>query len=321
MLLVKGEFNNLEWIEIVIKTTFEAKEAVTNILHEAMVEGIVIEDPNDIINLLKEEERWDYMDEDLIEDYYDGVVIKGYFVKEDDSKEKMDYIKEQINMLPRYDLDIGYTEIEIQDIADRDWNYEWKKYFKPFKLGNNVIIKPSWEEYEKKEDEIVIEIDPGAAFGTGSHETTSICIEEIEKYLTKEANILDIGTGTGILAILASKLGAGKVLGIDIDDDSIRISKENVKINQCENVEIAKSNLLSNVDFEADIVVANITADIIIKMISDLTAVMKNKSLFIASGILSTKVDLVENALKENDFIVLDKIYKGEWAGITARLK
>jgi ribosomal protein L11 methyltransferase len=321
MLLVKGEFNNLEWIEIVIKTTFEAKEAVTNILHEAMVEGIVIEDPNDIINLLKEEERWDYMDEDLIEDYYDGVVIKGYFVKEDDSKEKMDYIKEQINMLPRYDLDIGSTEIEIQDIEDRDWNYEWKKYFKPFKLGNNVIIKPSWEEYEKKEDEIVIEIDPGAAFGTGSHETTSICIEEIEKYLTKEANILDIGTGTGILAILASKLGAGKVLGIDIDDDSIRISKENVKINQCENVEIAKSNLLSNVDFEADIVVANITADIIIKMISDLTAVMKNKSLFIASGILSTKVDLVENALKENDFIVLDKIYKGEWAGITARLK
>jgi len=310
----------LEWIEIVIKTTYEAKEAVTNILHEAMVEGIVIEDPNDVINLMKETERWDYLDVDLIQDYYDGVVIKGYFIRNDDSKEKMDYIKSQINQLPRYDLDIGLTEIEIQEIEERDWNSEWKKNFKPFRLGQNVIIKPSWESYDSKSDDIIIEIDPGAAFGTGTHETTSICIEEMEKYLNEGMDVLDIGTGTGILAILASKLGAKSVLGIDIDEDSIRISKENTKINHCHNIEIIKSNLLESIDYQADLVTANITADIIVRMIPELSKVMKKGGIFISSGILDTKVDSVKNALTEHGFNIIEEVTKGEWAGIAARI-
>jgi len=310
----------LEWIEIVIKTTYEAKEAVTNILHEAMVEGIVIEDPNDVINLMKETERWDYLDVDLIQDYYDGVVIKGYFIRNDDSKEKMDYIKSQINQLPRYDLDIGLTEIEIQEIEERDWNSEWKKNFKPFRLGQNVIIKPSWESYDSKSDDIIIEIDPGAAFGTGTHETTSICIEEMEKHLNEGMDVLDIGTGTGILAILASKLGAKSVLGIDIDEDSIRISKENTKINHCHNVDIIKSNLLESIDYQADLVTANITADIIVRMIPELSKVMKKGGIFISSGILDTKVDSVKNALTEHGFNIIEEVTKGEWAGISARI-
>ncbi|MBN2285602.1 MAG: 50S ribosomal protein L11 methyltransferase [Tissierellales bacterium] len=310
----------MEWIEIVIKTTYEAKEAVTNILHEAMVEGIVIEDPNDVINLMKETERWDYLDVDLIQDYYDGVVIKGYFIRNDDSKEKMDYIKSQINQLPRYDLDIGLTEIEIQEIEERDWNSEWKKNFKPFRLGQNVIIKPSWESYDSKSDDIIIEIDPGAAFGTGTHETTSICIEEMEKYLNEGMDVLDIGTGTGILAILASKLGAKSVLGIDIDEDSIRISKENTKINHCHNIEIIKSNLLESIDYQADLVTANITADIIVRMIPELSKVMKKGGIFISSGILDTKVDSVKNALTEHGFNIIEEVTKGEWAGIAAQI-
>jgi ribosomal protein L11 methyltransferase len=311
----------LKWIEIVIKTTYEAKEAVTNILHEAMVEGIVIEDPNDILNLLKEDEKWDYLDEDLAKDYYDGVVIKGYFENDDSWNEKKDFIKERINMLPRYDLDIGSAEIEVQDIADRDWNSEWKKHFKPFKLGNNVIIKPSWEEYSQKEGEIIIEIDPGAAFGTGIHETTSLCIEQLEGKIDSESKVLDIGTGTGILAILASKLGAKNVLGIDIDDDSVRIAKENVEVNKCFNVDIKKGNLLNKIDYKADIVVANITADIIIKMISHMASVLKNGGIFISSGILATRADNVRKALVENKFEIVETLIKGEWAGITARLK
>lgn len=311
----------MKWIEIVIKTTYEAKEAVTNILHEAMVEGIVIEDPNDILNLLKEDEKWDYLDEDLAKDYYDGVVIKGYFENDADWEEKKNFIKERINMLPRYDLNIGSTEIEVQDIEDRDWNSEWKKNFKPFKLGNNVIIKPTWEDYFPKEGEIIIEIDPGAAFGTGTHETTSLCIEQLEGKIESESSVLDIGTGTGILAILASKLGAGNVLGIDIDDDSIRIAKENVEVNDCHNVDIKKGNLLNKIDYQADIVVANITADIIIKMMSKLSTVLKKGGLFISSGILTTKVANVKLALIENKFEIVETLIKGEWAGITARLK
>ncbi|SHI76753.1 ribosomal protein L11 methyltransferase [Dethiosulfatibacter aminovorans DSM 17477] len=311
----------MKWIEIVIKTTFEAKEAVTNILHEAMVEGIVIEDPNDILNLLKEDERWDYLDEDLAKDYYDGVVIKGYFENDENWEEKKDFIKERINMLPRYDLDLGLTEIEIQDLEDRDWNSEWKKNFKPFKLGENVVVKPTWEEYSQKEGEIIIEIDPGAAFGTGTHETTSLCIEQLEGKIDSESKVLDIGTGTGILAILSSKLGAKEVLGIDIDDDSVRIAKENVEVNDCDNVDIKKGNLLNKVDYEADIVVANITADIIIRMVSQLSNVLKNGGLFISSGILATKVENVRTALVENDFDIVETLVKGEWAGITARLK
>lgn len=311
----------MKWIEIVIKTTFEAKEAVTNILHEAMVEGIVIEDPNDILNLLKEDERWDYMDEDLAKDYYDGVVVKGYFENDENWEEKKDFIKERINMLPRYDLDLGSTEIEVQDLEDRDWNSEWKKNFKPFKLGDSVVIKPTWEAYPQKEGEIIIEIDPGAAFGTGTHETTSLCIEQLEGKIDSESMVLDIGTGTGILAILSSKLGAKDVLGIDIDDDSVRIAKENVEVNDCENVDIKKGNLLDKVDYEADIVVANITADIIIRMVSQLSKVLKNGGLFISSGILSTKVENVRTALLENNFDIVETLVKGEWAGITARLK
>ncbi len=311
----------MKWIEIVIKTTYEAKEAVTNILHEAMVEGIVIEDPNDILNLLKEDEKWDYLDEDLAKDYYDGVVIKGYFEHDDSWNEKKDFIKERINMLPRYDLDIGSTEIEVQDIADRDWNSEWKKHFKPFKLGNNVIIKPTWEEYSQKEGEIIIEINPGAAFGTGIHETTSLCIEQLEGKIDSESMVLDIGTGTGILAILSSKLGARNVLGIDIDDDSVRIAKENVEVNDCFNVDIRKGNLLNKINYEADIVVANITADIIIKMVSQLASVLKNGGIFISSGILATKADNVRTALVGNNFEIVETLIKGEWAGITARLK
>jgi len=312
---------HLNWIEIVIKTTYEAKEAVTNILHEAMVSGVVIEDSNDVINLLKEDQdRWDYLDEDLIQDYYDGVIIKGYFENDEDSTEKIDHVKAQINMLPRYDLDIGMTEIEIQNIEERDWNSEWKKNFKPFRLGDHVVIKPSWEEYVSCAGDIIIEIDSGAAFGTGSHETTSICIEQLEKYINPTKSVLDIGTGSGILSILASKLGASQVLGIDIDDDSIRVAKENVKINGCGNVDIQKGNLLENVDYTADVVVANITAGIIVKMISELHTVMQSGSVFIGSGVLSKKLDAVEDALILNGFEILEKIYKGEWAGLSARL-
>ncbi len=311
----------MKWIEIVIKTTYEAKEAVTNILHEATVEGIVIEDPNDILNLLKEDERWDYLDEDLAKDYYDGVVIKGYFENDDDWEEKKDFIKERINMLPRYDLDIGSTEIEVQDLEDRDWNSEWKKNFKPFKLGDNVVIKPTWEKYDPKDGEIIIEIDPGAAFGTGTHETTSLCIEQMEGRISSKSKVLDIGTGTGILAILASKLGANSVLGIDIDDDSVRIAKENIEVNNCDNVDIRKGNLLNKIEYKADIVVANITADIIIRMVSQLSNVLKNGGVFISSGILATKAENVRIALGENNFEIVETLVKGEWAGITARLK
>jgi len=310
----------LDWVEIVIKTTYEAKEAVTNILHEAMVEGIVIEDPSDIISLLKSEEyRWDYLDEDLVQDYYDGVVIKGYFKKDEDTLEKMDFIKEQINRLPRYDLDIGMTEIEIQNIENKDWNSEWKKHFKTLRLGRNVVIKPSWEDYDPEDDDIVISIDPGAAFGTGSHETTSLCIEALEKYIKPESDVLDIGTGSGILAILSSKLGANKVLGIDIDEDSIRVSKENVQLNKCSNIQIEKNDLLDNVDYKADIVVANITLDIILQMITKIQSVLKPNGLFIASGILAKKIDEIKLALTENQYTIVSISEKGEWVSVTAQ--
>ncbi len=310
----------MSWLEIEIRTTAEAKEAVTNILYEADVQGIVIEDPNDILNQDSDKNDWDYIDMSFVENYYEGVLIKGYFEKDEFIDDKIQTIKEKVHMLPTYDLNIGSGEIFTSEVEDKDWNSEWKKYFKPVKIGNSIIIKPTWEEYSDKKDDIIINIDPGLAFGTGTHETTSMCIEEIEKHIKNSDIVLDIGTGTGILAIAAAKLGAQNVIGIDVDENCVRTAKENVKHNQ-ENakVKIIKGNLLDSISEEADVVIANIIADIIIDITNYIGNYLKKDGIFISSGILVDKLEEVENSLLNNEFDILHTAQKGEWACITAK--
>lgn len=309
----------MKWIEVFVKTTSEFEEEVTNILYEANIQGIIIEDFQDVLDLEKNKNDWDIIDPDLLNNYYEGIIIKGYLEEEDDVVEKIDFIKEKIHGLPRYDLDIRDTEVEINTIEETDWNQEWKKHFKPFPVGKNFLIKPSWEEIDEDTERKIIEIDPGMAFGTGTHATTLMCLEALENYLKEDDLVYDIGTGSGILAIAAGKLGANSI-GIDIDEDSVRTAKDNVKLNKCaDNVKIIKGNLLNKAMDKADIIISNIIADAIINMSGNLNKFLKDSGIFIASGILENKKEEVIQALKANKFEILETSVMDEWLCIVAR--
>lgn len=309
----------MKWIEVFVKTTSEFEEEVTNILYEANIQGIIIEDFQDVLDLEKNKNDWDIIDPDLLNNYYEGIIIKGYLEEEDDVVEKIDFIKEKIHGLPRYDLDIRDTEVEINTIEETDWNQEWKKHFKPFPVGKNFLIKPSWEEIDEDTERKIIEIDPGMAFGTGTHATTLMCLEALENYLKEDDLVYDIGTGSGILAIAAGKLGANSI-GIDIDEDSVRTAKDNVKLNKCaDNVKIIKGNLLNKAMDKADIIISNIIADAIINMSGNLNKFLKDSGIFIASGILENKKEEVVQALKANKFEILETSVMDEWLCIVAR--
>jgi ribosomal protein L11 methyltransferase len=309
----------LKWIEVFVKTTSEFEEEVTNILYEANIQGIIIEDFQDVLDLEKNKNDWDIIDPDLLNNYYEGIIIKGYLEEDDDVEEKIDFIKEKIHGLPRYDLDIRDTEVEINTIEETDWNQEWKKHFKPFPVGKNFLIKPSWEEIDEDTERKIIEIDPGMAFGTGTHATTLMCLEALENYLKEDDLVYDIGTGSGILAIAAGKLGANSI-GIDIDEDSVRTAKDNVKLNKCaDSVKIIKGNLLNKAMDKADIIISNIIADAIINMSGNLNKFLKDSGIFIASGILENKKEEVVQALKANKFEILETSVMDEWLCIVAR--
>ncbi|WP_129596755.1 50S ribosomal protein L11 methyltransferase [Anaerophilus nitritogenes] len=310
----------MKWIEVKIKTTTEAVEAVANILYDAGVGGVVIEDPSDPIYHQKESEDWDYVDESILPTDYEGAIVKGYLSESEDLLDKIEMIKQNVEKIPQYNLDKGLGEVTTAEVYEEDWANAWKKYYKPKKIGKNIVIKPSWEDYDKNPGELIIELDPGMAFGTGTHETTMMCIENIEKYVKDTYTVFDIGCGSGILSIAAAKLGAKKVIGVDLDQVAVDASKRNVLDNKVENiVEIRHGNLTDVIDEKADIVVANIIADVIIHLSSFIKKFMKEDGIFISSGIILDKVDEVVEALKKNEFEIQEVRKMGEWAVIMSK--
>jgi len=310
----------MKWTEVQIKTTTEAVEAVTNIMYEAGVGGLAIEDPNDILMHMKEDEEWDYIDSSLLDQSLEGVIVKGYFPESEDLIDKIELIRQNIEKIPQYNLDKGLGELTVSEVYEKDWAHAWKKYYKPKKIGDRIVIKPTWEEYENKDDEVVIELDPGMAFGTGTHETTIMCVKTLEKYVKPGFTVFDVGCGTGILSIAAATLGAEKVVGIDLDEMSVKISNQNCKINHVESiVEIRHGNLLDVVDHKAHIIVSNIIAEVIIKLSEDIIKFLTNNGIFIASGIILEKVDSVKSALESNNLSIIEVITMGEWACIVTK--
>ncbi|MGJ0845995.1 [LSU ribosomal protein L11P]-lysine N-methyltransferase [Tissierella praeacuta DSM 18095] len=307
----------MNWTEVQIKTTAELEDLVSNVLYDAGATGLAIEDPRDILELSKSKERWDFVDPSLINSDFDGVLIKAYFSEADDLENKIEEIKNRIKNDPI--LNTGNNEIKINIIDDNDWAEAWKKYYKPIKIGERILIKPSWEKYVLEENDILIELDPGMAFGTGTHETTMMCTEALEKHVKSGDIVYDIGCGSGILSIVAAKLGAEKVVGVDLDELCVKVSNENIKLNNVNKiVEIKEGNLLDVVDGKANIIVSNIIAEIIAGMTKDLRAYLKDDGIFITSGIIVEKIELVEKALLENGFKVLDIKRLNGWACIIA---
>ncbi|KNF09356.1 ribosomal protein L11 methyltransferase PrmA [Gottschalkia purinilytica] len=312
----------MKWIEVQIKTTTEAVEVVSNILYELGVGGLAIEDPNDIILQAKNEEDWDYIDPNLLDQKFEGVIVKAYFPESEDLIDKIELIKQSIEKIPQYNLDKGLGEVSLSQVDEKDWEHAWKKYYKPKKIGERVVVKPSWEKYEEQDEDIVLELDPGMAFGTGTHETTILCIRELEKHVKSDHVIVDVGCGSGILSVAAAKLGAKKVIGVDLDELAIKVSNENKKINNVDDIiDIRHGNLLDVVDEKADIIVANIIAEVIVILTKDIKKVLTKDGLFIASGIILEKIDRVKNALEEDGLEVIDIITMGEWASIVSKIK
>ena len=311
----------MKWTEVQIKTTTEAEEIVTNIMYDLGVTGLAIEDPKDIIAFQQSEEDWDFIDSSLIKQDYEGVIIKGYFPESEDLIDKIELIRDSIEKNPTSDLNKSLGEVTITEVYEKDWAEAWKKYYKPIKIGEKIVIKPTWEKYEETDEEIIIELDPGMAFGTGTHETTTMCIEALEAYVKADDLVYDIGCGSGILSIVAAKLGAQRVIGVDLDELCTRVSKENISLNKVEDlIEIKQGNLLDVVCGKADIIVSNIIAEVIVDMIGSLKDYLKTEGIFIASGIITEKIDMVEKALIENGFKILGTKVMGEWVSITSTI-
>ena len=312
----------MKWIEIQVKTTTEAVEAVANILYDVGVGGVVIEDSNDPFFKDKDLGDWDYVDEALLMEKFDGAILKGYLSEGEDLFDKIELIKQNVEKIPLYNLDKGLGEVTTTEVFEEDWEHSWKKYYKPVKIGDKLVIKPTWEEYEAQVDEIIIEMDPGMAFGTGTHETTMMCVQQLEKYVNSDSVVFDIGCGSGILSISAARLGAVKVIGVDLDPVATSVSKKNVLDNHVEDiVDIRQGNLMDVISEPADIIVANIIADIIIVLATNIKEYLKENGIFIASGIILHKLDEVRDALILNGFDILEINTMGEWVAVISRIK
>lgn len=307
----------MKWAEISIQTSHEATEAVADIFHDLGSSGVVIEDP-ELINTYRRSGSWDYCDipEELNTEV---VIIKAYLPVDELLDDKLRDFEERVNLLHEHNLDKGRGCINCREVQEEDWASSWKEYFHPVRVSEHIVIKPSWEDYLPAVGDLVIELDPGMAFGTGTHHTTAMCIRCLEDVIKPNNIVFDVGTGSGILAVAAAKLGAASVRAVDLDPVAVRVAKENVVFNNVtETVEITQGDLLTGVAGKADVIVANIIADIIIKMLPDVRARLHSNGVFIASGIITERLSDVTEALIMHGFVIDKVIEEGGWAAIVA---
>ncbi len=309
----------MKWTEIKVSTNSENEDIVSSILYDVGAMGLTIEDPNDIVELTKRVDDWDFIDESLFQSEFEGIVIKAYYSELEDLKSIVEDVKNRLEIKPGLEGEKPLGKVIISTVDEKDWAESWKKYYKPTRIGKNIVIKPSWEEFEESPGDIIIELDPGMAFGTGTHETTMMCAEALESYVKPSSNVFDIGCGSGVLSIVAAKLGAKKVIGVDLDEVCVKVSNENIMINNVENlIEVRKGNLLDVVNEKADIIVANIIAEIIVIVTGEIRDFLEDDGIFISSGIIIEKIPMVENALNENGFKILEIRKLNSWACIIA---
>lgn len=308
----------MNWLRITVKTTTEGSDVISEVLSEVSAGGVIIEDKEDLKNYDRPKEQWDYIDEELMDAYGDEVLVRG-FAEETDT-EAENFVRESIKNLKENAPDFNWGSLEIfsEFIKDENWGETWKKFYKPFKPANKIVIKPSWEEYEKEEGDIVLELDPGAAFGTGSHETTKMCIGFLEEYVKEGKTVMDVGCGTGILAMCAYLLGAKDVQAIDIDEEAVKVAQKNVS-DQKFDIDVFCGNLLENFFGKRDIIVANIIADAVMVLAESAKKHLNDGGIYITSGIINERADEVEEKITSVGFTKLQRRSLGEWTAFVWR--
>lgn len=308
----------MKWAEISIQTTHEATEAVANLFHDLGSSGVVIEDP-ELVNSYRRSGSWDYCDipEELNTEI---VTVKAYLPVDDELEEKMRLFEQAFHELLQHGLEKGQGMLKWREVKEEDWASSWKEYFHPVKVGERIVIKPSWEEYIPGDNDLVIELDPGMAFGTGTHHTTAMCCRVLEEVIKPGQMVFDIGTGSGILAVAAAKLGAESIQAVDLDAVAVRVAKENVEINRVEKqVKVSQGDLLTGIIGQADVIIANIIADIVIKLLKDIPGRLKDDGVFIASGIITERLSDVTAALLEHNLLLDRVIEEGGWVAMVIR--
>lgn len=316
----------MKWIKVSLKTTTEAVDFISSLFDELGMEGIQIEDN---VPLSKEDKEAMFIDilPELPPD--EGVaVVTSYVSPERNIEELKDRIKEGLEEISAF-VCTGEGTIVTEEADDEGWLNNWKAFFKPFRVAEDIVIKPTWEVLEEKgENDLVIEIDPGTAFGTGAHETTRLCIASLRKYITPETRVLDVGCGSGILSIIGLKLGAKEAVGIDIDPAAVKATLENMEVNQIpqEKFTAYSGNIIEDKELQEkagyekyDVVAANILADVIIPLSGEIRRHMKRGGLFISSGIIDMKKAEVEAALLENGFEIVEVNTLGDWVSFVVR--
>jgi ribosomal protein L11 methyltransferase len=310
----------MKWSEIGILTTNEAIEPISNILHEAGASGVVIEDPFDLVK--EREDQFGEIYQLDPQDYpEEGVIVKAYLPVNSFLGETVEEIKVAINSLILYNIDIGLNKVTLSEVREEEWATAWKQYYHPVKISDKFTIVPTWEDYTPvHSDELIIELDPGMAFGTGTHPTTVLCIQSLERTVSQGDRIVDVGTGSGVLSIASAKLGAATVEALDLDEVAVNVAKSNIKLNKVDNVvKVRQNNLLDGVEGEADIIVANILAEVILRFIDDAHRLVKKDGYFISSGIIQQKKEDVKEAILKAGFTIEEIITMEDWVSIIAK--
>ena len=318
----------MKWKKFTLTTTTEAVDLISCTFDEIGIEGIEIEDN---IPLTEKETKGMFIDilPELPPD--EGVARVSFYLDDTyDVEETLKKVEEALEELKGF-MDLGACTIEESETEDKDWINNWKQYFKPFTV-DDILIKPTWEAIpEEHRDKLLIQIDPGTAFGTGMHETTQLCIRQLKKYVGSETTVLDVGTGSGILGITALKLGAKEVFGTDLDENAIAAVGENLEANGIsgDKFKVLQGNIIDDKEVQDaagyecyDVAVANILADVIIMLQKEIPVHIKKGGIFITSGIINMKEEAVKEAFAANEaFEVIEITHQGEWVSVTARKK
>ena len=316
----------MNWTEVKIYTTTAGIDPLTGSMLDLGLQGFMIEDAQDFDEFLHDTTpRWDYVDQAVMEKMKDcETCVTIYVADNPQGMEELAQVRQILARLKAQDPDgkYGRLELEMKDVDEEDWSNAWKKYYHPVQVGEHLVVCPSWEAYDRQPDDVVLTLNPGMAFGTGTHDTTRLCMELLEKYITPQDTVLDVGCGSGILAITAALLGANKIIGCDIDEVAVKVAGENAALNGVQDrIAFHQGDLTSQVEGSFQIICANIVADVIIRLSEDAGRYLAKDGIFITSGIIDTREQDVLNALEQNGFQVIERRTSGGWVALACKAK
>ena len=316
----------MNWTEVKIYTTTAGIDPLTGSMLDLGLQGFMIEDAQDFDEFLHDTTpHWDYVDQVVMEKMKDcETCVTIYVADNPQGMEELMQVRQILARLKAQDPDgkYGRLELEMKDVDEEDWSNAWKKYYHPVQVGEHLVVCPSWEAYDRQPDDVVLTLNPGMAFGTGTHDTTRLCMELLEKYITPQDTVLDVGCGSGILAITAALLGANKIIGCDIDEVAVKVAGENAALNGVQDrISFHQGDLTSQVEGSFQIICANIVADVIIRLSEDAGRYLAKDGIFITSGIIDTREQDVLNALEQNGFQVIERRTSGGWVALACKAK